>query len=129
MRRVLFKAEDMVCLDNIWLAVKRAIDSDPRTECSNGLPISEPYLKSKSSCPARGVRLAAATCGLAFAVALLVSTVRYLGHSGESGSNGSMAETSGFILHSARIENEPANTYIIHPKDDGMVVVWVEKSQ
>ena len=66
--------------------------------------------------------------GLALAIALLVGTVRYLGRPDVSGGGDSLAETDGFVLHSARIENEPAKTYIIHPPDDGMIVVWVEKS-
>jgi anti-sigma factor RsiW len=125
-RRILVQAEDLGGLDEIWPAVKRAMAPDSGPGRPAGTPLSRPGLRGKSGRPA--VRWAAAGCGLALAAALLVGTVRYLGHPSASGAGDSMAETGGFILHSARIENEPANAYIIHPRDDGMVVVWVEKS-
>jgi len=127
-RRVLVQAEDLGDLDDFWPAVKRAMGPASERTRSVETPLSRAALKNKSFRPARAVRWAAAGCGLALAAALLVGTVRYLGHPDASGSGDSMAETGGFILHSARIENEPANTYIIHPQDDGMVVVWVEKT-
>jgi anti-sigma factor RsiW len=127
-RRVLVQAEDLGGLDDVWPAVKRALGPVAGGGRPNAIPLSRPALKNKSVRPAPAVRWAAAGCGLVLAAALLVGTVRYLGHPGASGAGDSLAETSGFILHSARIENEPANTYIIHPQDDGMVIVWVEKN-
>jgi hypothetical protein len=127
-RRVLVQAEDLGGLDDIWPAVKRAMGPASGAARSVETPLSRPALKNKSVRPAPAVRWAVVGSGLALAAALLVGTVRYLGHPGASGAGDSIAETNGFILHSARIENEPANTYIINPPDDGMVVVWVEKS-
>jgi hypothetical protein len=115
-------------LADIWPAVKTAMGSAPGIDHPAWTPLSRSALKSESARPAPAVRWAAAGCGLALAAALLVLTVNYLGHPTASGFCDSMAETNGLILHSARIENQPANTYIIHPPDDGMVVVWVEKS-
>ena len=127
-RRVLVRARDLDGLENIWLAVKRGIGPDPEAERLWGVRISGAVLKTATGRPATLIRWAAALAGLALAIALLVGTVRYLGHPGASGEGDSLAETSGFVLHSARIDNEPAKTYIIHPQDDGMIVVWVEKS-
>ena len=127
-RRVLVQAQDMGGLDDIWPAVKRGISPASAAGRTAGAPFSGAALKTTPVRPAPAVRWAAAGCGLALAAALLVGTVRYLGNPDASGSGDSMAETSGFILHSARIENEPANTYIFHPQDDGMVIVWVEKT-
>lgn len=127
-RRALVQAEDLGGLDDVWPAVKREMGPVAGGGRSDAIPLSRPALKAGQSLHAPALRWAAAGCGLALAAALLVGIVRYLGHPGASGSGDSMAETSGFILHSARIENEPANTYIIHPKDNGMVVVWVEKN-
>jgi hypothetical protein len=126
-RRVLVQARDLGGLDDIWPAVQRGLGRAPAGMPSSGARMSGAAFKSASARPAPIVRWAAALSGLALAAALLVGPVRYLGPPGASGAGDSMAETDGFVLHSARIENEPANTYIIHPQDDGMVVVWVEK--
>ncbi len=127
-RHVLVQAEDLGGLDDIWPAVKSAMALDSGSGRPDGAPVSSPVLRTKPGRPAPAVRWALAGSGLALAAALLVGTIRYLEHPGASGARDSVAETGGFILHSARIENEPANIYIIHPRDDGMVVVWVEKS-
>ena len=127
-RRVLVQEGDLGGLENIWPAVKRGIGPDPEAERLPGMRISGPVLKTATRRPAPLVRWAAALSGLALAAVVLVGTVRYLGHPGPSGGGYSLAETSGFVLHSASIDNEPAKTYIIHPPDDGMIVVWVEKS-
>jgi hypothetical protein len=127
-RRVLVQAGDLGGLEGIWPAVRRGIRPQSEAERSSGRSDSQAALMIRASRPARAVRWAAALSGLAVAAVVLVGTVRYLGHPGASAGGDSMSETNGFVLHSARIDNKPARTYIIHPQDDGMVVVWVEKS-
>jgi hypothetical protein len=116
-RRLLVQAEDLDRLDDIWPSVKAALRPLP------GSPS-----KNRSGFPG-AFRWTAVAGGLAAAAFLLIGTVRYLGNASQGDGRGRFLDgTGGFVLHSARIENEPANTYIIHPPDDGMVVIWVEKN-
>lgn len=125
-RRVLVQAGDLGGLDDIWPAVRRALGGNAEPPISTVTVRSA--LKEKGARSAPVLRWAGALGGTALAAWLLVGTLSYLG-SGDTVRPGPvMAETAGFILHSARIENKPAETYIIHPQDDGMVVVWVEKT-
>jgi hypothetical protein len=126
-RRVLVQAGDLGGLDYIWPAVRRALDrnTDPRTAALS----ARSGLKKAVTRPAPVLRWAAALGGAALAALILVGTLRYLGPVEPAARPGTdIAETDGFILHSARIENKPAETYIIHPQDNGLVVVWVEKT-
>jgi len=126
-RRVLVQADDLGGLDKIWPAVKRGSARTWKRSARPGsgyrAPLSRPRPAARSDRPLGGglVRF-----GLGDRA--LVGTVRYLGRPDVSGGGDSLAETDGFVLHSARIENEPAKTYIIHPPDDGMIVVWLKKA-
>ena len=125
-RRVLIQAGDLDGPDDLWPRVRRALDGNPETRPSAVAERSA--LKAGEARSAPFLRWAAALGGTALAVTILIGTIRYLGETKSGGPGPVVAETDGFILHSASIENKPAETYIIHPQDDGLIVVWVEKT-
>ena len=43
-------------------------------------------------------------------------------------SNGKNESIESFRINYIKIDNQPAQTYIYHPKDTNMVLVWAEKS-
>ncbi len=127
-RRILVKAGDLGDLDGIWPYVRRALKPDAGASPSAILARSALASSAGETRPGPALRWAAALGGAALAAWVLAGTIRYLGPAGPAGPGPVAAEAAGFILHSARVENKPAETYIIHPADDGLVDDWVEKS-
>jgi hypothetical protein len=114
-KRVLVGAADLGRLDDIWPAVRKGAAGRRSAGAKTAGPASRLW------------RLAAAAGGLAAAVFVTVFAVRYFG----AGANGAAipAESGdGFQLHYARIDERPADTFIVQSSGDNIVLVWVEKN-
>ncbi|MDD8027157.1 MAG: hypothetical protein PHI34_11640 [Acidobacteriota bacterium] len=114
-KRVLISAADLGRLDDIWPAVRKGSAGRRETGAETAGPAPRLW------------RLAAAAGGLAAAIFLTAFAVRYFG----AGANGALipAESGGgFQLHYARIDERPADTFIVQSPGDNIVLVWVEKN-
>jgi hypothetical protein len=126
-RRVLIQAGDLGRLNDIWPIVRKAGPGIGRDRSMNGTVPGSAF----SGRPRRlslVFRWASALSGLAVVSFMLVGVVRYIQSPSPSPAVVSnIVENDGFILHSARVDNRSANTYILQ-SNDGMILVWVEKS-
>lgn len=126
-RRVLVQAGDLGRLDDIWPIVRKAGPGIGRDRSMNG-PVSGLAFSGGPRRLSQAFRWASALGGLAVASFMLVGVVRYLrSPSSSPAAASSIARKGGFILHSARVDNRLADTYILQ-SNDGMILVWVEKT-
>jgi hypothetical protein len=123
-KRALVAASDLGRLNDIWPAVRSGAAGLSGRSGENAGPASR---RPSGSPPRRLWRLAAAGGGLAAAIFLTAFAVRYFGAGAESAAH--QADSGGgFRLHYARIDQRPADTFIVQSPEDNIVLVWVEKN-
>lgn len=118
-RRLFVQAADLGNLNDIWPAVRRG-------SSRIGLDTDAAFHRAAAPRP-RLWRYAAAVLGLLAAAGLTMSVVRYFG-AGSEGASVITRAAGRFEIHYARIQQKPADTFVIHSPGDGMILVWVEKN-
>jgi hypothetical protein len=118
-RRLFVQAADLGNLNDIWPVVRRGSSRIERDKVGA-------HDRAVSPRP-RLWRYAAAGLGLLAAAGLTMSVVRYFG-AGPAGTSIITRAEGRFEIHYARIQQKPADTFVINSPGDGMILVWVDKN-
>ena len=123
-RRVLVQSCDVGDLDRLWPAVSNGIRGiRPSLEPNAGMA------RGTTSWPKAAWRFAAAAAGLALAVVMTFTVVRFFRSPAPPlGAAFVEGETDQVQIHYVRIENEPAQTFIFKPHDSDVVIVWAGRN-
>ena len=122
-RHVLIQARDVGDLDRLWPAISGRIRGiAPWLEPNAGMA------REATARPRAVWRIAAAAAGLALAVVMTFTVVRFFRSPAPPlGAAFVEGETDQVQIHYVRIENEPAQTFIFKPHDSDVVIVWAGK--
>jgi hypothetical protein len=119
-RRILIRPEEVGPLDGLWPAVRSEIirKSIPDSASNAGFRFSR-----------SAWRWASAAAGLFVAVLVTFWLVRFFERQeGYPGSQTAIEENEPIQIHYVRIGGEPAQTYVYHPYDSNIVIIWAART-